>query len=141
MDSYSLASALGKVDNNCCRKLKVEMFTNISIVASYAGIYYANFSETTKNRGWFILFYTTIYGSNRVVLLACFPKLYTFSYSVNKFFCAKYMFSLVTQIKHNFVLPIKYQDIFSYFFITGLLPVYRNQANRSLYLAHLEIKL
>ena len=58
MDLDSLASALGKVDNNCCRKLRVEMFTNISIVASYAGIYYANFSETTKNRGWFILFYT-----------------------------------------------------------------------------------
>ena len=75
MDLDSLASALGKVDNNCCMKLKVEMFTNISIVTSYAGIYYANFSETTKNRGWFILFYY-IGESNRVVFLACFAKLH-----------------------------------------------------------------
>ncbi len=47
----ALSPVRGKVDENCCKKIGVEMFTNISLVASYAGIYETNFSETTFNEG------------------------------------------------------------------------------------------
>ncbi len=40
-----------KVDDNCCRRIRVDMFTNISLVASYAGIYSTNLTETVENYG------------------------------------------------------------------------------------------
>ncbi len=40
-----------KVDEKCCRRIRVEMITNISLVASYAGIYSTNLTETIENYG------------------------------------------------------------------------------------------
>ncbi len=48
------AKNIWKVDENCCKRIRVEMFTNISLVASYAGIYYTNLTETTENEGRFL---------------------------------------------------------------------------------------
>ena len=50
----ALSRVHGRVDENCCKRIGVEMFTNISLVASYAGIYETNFSETTFNEGRYL---------------------------------------------------------------------------------------
>ncbi len=49
--TYDLSAVSEKVDENCCKTLSVKISTNISLVASYAGIYHTNFSETVRNRG------------------------------------------------------------------------------------------
>ncbi len=146
----------GKVDENCCKRIRVEMFTNISLVASYAGIYETNFSETTFNEGRHSMqrSKSSLYDLNlhiwcrphdnffRRVLLSYIQVGIVKQPMLTKPNRKKFVFLLLL-----FVLPfailnstrdcIKYAE---YMFV-GFYPVYRNQENSSLYFSHIKIWL
>ncbi len=65
-----------KVDENCCRRIRVDMFTNISLVASYAGIYSTNLTEVIENYGMSIYHRTS-----RLDIIYC--------HSIKTFACRK----------------------------------------------------